>query len=73
MKRPDLDFLQIAKKNLKVMPKRHQKAYFDTVLSCPLLWFGDRTYHDLWSEWCVPDVPAVIDTHEWSFQKQLVF
>ena len=69
MKRPDTDFLQIAKKNLKVMPKRHQKAYFDTVLSCPLLWFGDRSYNDLWDEWQVTDVPTVVDTHEWSFDE----
>jgi len=69
MKRPDIEFLQVAKRNLKVMPKRHQKAYFDTVLGCPLLWFGDKPYNYLWDEWHVSDVPAVVDTHEWSFDE----
>ena len=69
MKRPDIDFLQLTKKKFKDLSKRHRKAYFDTVLSCPLLWFGDRTYGDLWDEWHLPDVPAVVNTDEWSFDE----
>jgi len=69
MKRPDIDFLQIAKRRLKYADKATQRDYFDTVLSCPLLWFGDKEYEDLWKEWHVPDVPVVTDTQEWSFDE----
>ncbi len=72
MKRPDLHFLQKIKKSFptkRPVDKKQTKAYFDIVLSSPLLWFADRNMNDYVENWIVPDVEHLVDTTEWSFNE----